>query len=270
LGGNLKQALFVVKGKPNQQYDDEMQLDYFGHGTNMVIEEDGTDRYVWINSNGNKKSDGSYGSNATFSRIKFEPNKTIKNYGGETYYLEGRRNIHPALDIENDILGVTYSGGGEPRGFSIYKLSEARDLKEKEVELPSLTYGGEDGQNPEKTVSPNVKVKDLGELEPIASFDVEEGSDYSEFNSYYFQGFDISDEKIYFHEGEGNGNDPSNGPSNAFVTVLDFKGKPIGKRTRVEAINDLDDLKTFGITETGYMESEGIKKYGDKLYLGFA
>ena len=39
---------------------------------------------------------------------------------------------------------------------------------------------------------------------------------------------------------------------------------------RVMAVASIADLSAAGITDTGFMESEGIKVYGDKLYLGYA
>src|SRR5699024_7391074 len=211
LGGQLKHVIFVGKGKPNTELESSMQLKYFGHGTNLAVEEQGEDRFIWINSNGHKKNDGEYGSNKTFSRIKYVPGKIVERYEeGDTYYLADKLNIHPAIDQKNDILAVTTSGGGDPaRYFYIYKLSEAIALKAKSIRLPELRYGGEEqniGGPPETVVEPVVKIKDLGDLKPIASFKVQPSNDYKKLNSYDFQGFDIADGKLYFFEGEGNGN----------------------------------------------------------------
>lgn len=274
VGGALKHVLFVSNGEPNENITSSMQLKYFGHGTNMAIEEDGEDRYVWINSNGHKNSSGDYGSNKTFSRIKYEPNKIVERYEeGDTYYMANKANIHPAIDQENDILAVTTSGGGNPnRFFYIFKLSEVKNLPNSIVKLPALTFGGEEPHGlPEQRVEPSINVKDLTDLEPISSFSVPPSNDKSVLNSYAFQGFDISDGKLYFHEGEGNGNKKENGPSNAYVTIFDYtEGKVISERTKVNAISNIDDLDKFNITSTGYMEAEGIKMKDGVLYLGYA
>ena len=80
VGGALKHVLFVANGEPNKDITSSMQLKYFGHGTNMAIEENGEDRFIWIGSNGHKNSSGDYGSNQTFSRIKYVPNKIVEIY----------------------------------------------------------------------------------------------------------------------------------------------------------------------------------------------
>lgn len=272
VGGNLAHKIFVLKGEANQPFESLMELWYHGHGTNFAVEEDGDDRYIWINSIGHKKSDGQYGSNVAFSRVKYEPNKVIKSYQeGEVYYLPGKTNIHPAIDQENDILAVTTSGGEDPlRYFYVYRLSEVKALEETLEELPKITFGGEEGDK-EQSIVYKIMVKNLEHLSPLASFTVKPNENKSELNSYDFQGFDVSDGRLYFHEGEANGNDPSKGPSNAFVTVFDYMtGKEISQRTRVKAIADIDLLSSLGLTSTGYMEAEGIKMKNGILYLGYA
>ena len=274
VGGALKHVLFVSNGEPNKDITSSMQLKYFGHGTNMAVEEDGNDKYIWINSNGHKDSSGDYGSNKTFSRIKFEPNKIVERFvEGDTYYLANKANIHPAIDQKNDILAVTTSGGSNPnRFFYIFKLSEVKNLPSSIVKLPSLKFGGEEPHGlQEQTVEQSINVKDLTNLTPLSTFSVPPSTNKAQLNSYAFQGFDISDGKLYFYEGEGNGNIKSNGPSNAFVTIFDFmEGKVIGERAKVNAISDIDNLNKFNITATGYMEAEGIKMKNGVLYLGFA
>lgn len=270
LGGALAHVVFTMRALPNQPVFDNMQFKYIGHGTNMAIEESDNDRYIWINSIGTKKSDGSYGSNLTFSRVKYVPGSIIEHYGGETYYLPGKTNIHPAIDQKNDLLAVTTSGAGQPRSFYIYRLSEARKLPETTITMPSVKFGGEEKDVPEQTIRHTLKIKDLSKLTPLASFDIKPKTTANELNYYAFQGFDIAGENIYFYEGEGNGNKIENGPSNAFVTILDYKGNITSNRTKVEAISNIENLKHHDITDTGYMEAEGIKVKNGILYLGFA
>ncbi|SHE64542.1 Ig-like domain (group 2) [Mariniphaga anaerophila] len=272
LGGGLPHVIFVVRGQANQPYSDYMQLKYFGHGTNMAIEEQGSNAYVWINSNGTKKSDGSYGSNQTFSRLKYEAGGVAEKYSGETYYLPEKTNIHPAVDVENDLLAVTTSGGGDPfRYFYFYKLSEAKALAEEQVTLSALTFGGEEAGGPmEQTEKRTLKVKNLGKLTPVSFFKVSQSVSPEKTGYYAFQGFDVADGYLYFYEGEGNENTVSSGPSNAFVSVFSMDGTLVKIKTKIQAISDLNDLEKYGITATGYMEAEGIKVKNDGVYLGFA
>lgn len=271
VGGALAHVVFMMRALPNQSVFDHMQFKYVGHGTNIAVEEQGAERYIWINSIGTKKSDGSYGSNLAFSRVRYSPGSVVEHYGGETYYLPGKTNIHPAIDQQNDILAVTTSGGNDPlRYFYIYKLSDARKLEETNVTMSAVKFGGEETGVPEQTIKHTLKIKDLSRLTPIASFSIKPETSKNQLNSYAFQGFDIAGEVIYFYEGEGNSNKIENGPSNAFVTILDYKGNKKADRTRVEAIANMVNLKHHDITDTGYMEAEGIKFKNGVLYIGFA
>ena len=140
------------------------------------------------------------------------------------------------------------------------------------MKLPSLTFGGEEphGQQ-EQTVEQSINVKDLTNLTPISTFTVAPSNNKTQLNSYAFQGFDISDGKLYFYEGEGNDNKIENGPSNAYLTIFDYmEGKVVSERAKVNAISNIADLNKFNITATGYMEAEGIKMKNGILYLGFA
>lgn len=55
-----------------------------------------------------------------------------------------------------------------------------------------------------------------------------------------------------------------------YVTIYDFAGNVVERRTAVTAASDLQTLASLGITASGYMEAEGIKVRNGKLYLGFA
>jgi len=270
LGGGLPQYVFVVRGDANKNYTDYMQLKYFGHGTNIAVEEDGDDRYIWITSNGTKGSDGEYGSSQTISRFEYIPGAIMEKYTEETYYLKNKYNIHPALDVKNNVLAITTSGAGDPkRYFYFYKLNEAKALPYTNATLTSIKFGGESDGIPEQTEIRTLKVKDLGSLTPIASFSVDPGESNEKFNYYDFQGFDVDNGYLYFYEGTGNDNTGVL-PSIAFVTVLDLNGNILYGRTNVKAISSIPDLNSFHITATGYMEPEGIKMENGILYCGFA
>lgn len=265
--------LYVIKSTPNSSdISIYMTFRYFGHGSNFVVEESGNDTYVWLNSNASKTASSSeYENSVSFSRIKFEPGKVIENgYGGETFFLNnGKKNTHPAIDFENRRLCISATESGT-RNFYVYDLDEALALPNTSFTF-DVTFGGEESTIPEQTVSKTVEGKDLAKLTPLGSFSIPKGKDQaSDLNSHSLQGFDIVGNYIYYNEGDGNGNDITNGNSNDYVTILDINGNIVHPRTAVTAITNIDNLKTAGITDSGYMEGEGIKVKGNKIYLGFA
>lgn len=266
IAGTDQHKLHVIRGSANESPADYMTLRWFGHGTNMAVEEQGNDRYIWIGSNGNKLDDGSYSQSQTVSRIKYEAGKTLDCCAGETFYLEGKRNVHPAVDVASDLLAITASTTGI-RDFYVYRLSEALALPESEVSL-TVTSGGEDG-TPETTGTRTVKVRKLDQLTPVGQFTVNTGKTDSELGYYDFQGFDCTNGIIYYYEGVGNDNDGKKA-SVAYVTLLDLTGAQAYPRMKVGAIADMQALTTAGITSTGYMEAEGIKMKNGSLWLGFA
>ncbi len=266
IAGTDAHKLHVIRGAANESPADYMTLRWFGHGTNLSVEEQGEDRYIWVGSNGNKLDDGSYSQSQTVSRIRYEAGKTLDQYAGETFYLQGKRNVHPAVDAASDLLAITASTTGT-RDFYIYRLSEALALPVSEVSL-SVTWGGEEGTT-KVTETRVVQARKLDQLTPVAEFSISNGKTASDLGYYDFQGFDCTNGVIYFYEGVGNGNDGKT-PSVAYVTLLDMTGAQISPRTKVGAIADMQALATSGITATGYMEAEGIKMKHGSLWIGFA
>lgn len=266
IAGTDAHKLHIIRGAANQAPADHMTLRWFGHGTNMAVEEQGSDRYIWIGSNGNKLDNGSYSQSQTVSRIRYEAGKTFDHCTGETFYLEGKRNVHPAVDVASDMLAITSSTTGL-REFHIYRLHEAMALPEREISL-TVTSGGEDGTQ-ETTETRTIKVRKLDQLTPVGRFTVNSGKSGNDLGYYDFQGFDCTNGIIYFYEGTGNDNDGKK-PSAAYVTLLDRTGTQTHPRTGIGAIADIQTLSTAGITSTGYMEAEGIKMKNGSLWLGFA
>ena len=248
-----------------------MTLTYFGHGTNMAVEEEGDDRWIWAGSYGSKESgsDG-YSFSQTIARVKFVPGTDCKpEQCTEHYFLPGVRHIHPALDPANDVLGVTYSGGGT-RHFAFYRLSDAKALAPTTEQLEQRTWGG-GATDPNKTPvteSPAVQVRNLGRLTRLGGFSLTEGSNPDQIGKYAFQGFDVKNGRVFYYEGENNlGNTFL--PSNAYLTVFDFQGGIRCARTRVGLLDDRKALQSNSISQVGSLEAEGVKWHDGKLYLGF-
>ena len=256
LGGNDPELLYVLRGAPNESPKDYMMLRWFGHGTNFAVEEQGTERYIWIGSNGNKLSDGSYSQSNTVSRLKYSPDKNRKLdlCGGDTFFIKDKWNVHPAIDTNNDILCITASTTGV-RDFIFYRLSDALATPLSKVTLRTQTYGGEDADSPQKTETRTIEAHDLTSIAPLGSFTISvPGKD--NLSQYDFQGFDVQDGLLYFYEGEAAGKQPK---SIAFVTVLDISGNIVVPRTQVGAINDVNALVEAGICSSdsnGYIEDD--------------
>lgn len=273
-GKTKSHELYILKAQANISPKQEvMTLQYFGHGSNIAIEEtaDG-EVYVWVNSIATKnKKTLEYIDSRAVSRIKFEAGKVYdQGHGGASYFLnKGLYNVHPAIDAKRDVLAISATKNGI-RYFFFYKLSEARKLPLTQFQIEVLA-GGEEKGSEQKTVVRNVDGYDLNQLKPLASFSLPKGTDpENSINSYSFQGFDVAGDYVFFYEGDGNKNDPNNGSSNAYITVLDMNGKIVAKRSKVAAISNMQQLEQAGITKTGYMEAEGIKVVGKQLFIAFA
>lgn len=267
IAGSDQHQLNVLHGAPNEQNpSDCMVFEYFGHGTNMAIEEAADGTYIWLGSHGSKGSDGSYGGSQTISRVKYEPGKSVQLAGGDVFCLKDTRNIHPAINVEKDLLGVQYSkkvSGIDTRVFVIYRLSEAMKLVPVDMKLESLKYGGED--IPETTVTPSIKARELSQLQPLYQFAVSDGQG-GMVGELAFQGYDINEQFVYYYEGMGY---LDGTPSKAYVSVLGNNGL-LSARKEVVAAADAVKLKELGVSAKGYLEAEGIKVKNGVLYLGFA
>ncbi len=269
LGGADKHDLYVIRARSNAAADDHMIFRYSGHGTNMAVEEAADGKtYIWTGTYASRNSSNEYWSNSVVTRTEYQPGKTlVPEQCGDLFYLGGICELHPAIDMENDVLAINYPGS-TLRMFVMYRLSEALALPRSYVTLPSRNYGGGTSTDPAATGSPKAYVRDLTKLTPLGRFGIPKtGADHTtDISSYAWQGFDVDSGKIYYFEGEGTVADGSA----AYFTVFDFAGNIVERRVGVAAASDRNALSQFGITESGYMEAEGIKVHGDKLYLGFA
>lgn len=278
IAGNYAHRLSVIPASPNASgfenvYSESMSLDYFGHGTNYAIEQADDGLYIWTGCYASKNASGQYWNSQTIARVKFEAGKRVTPKECTTqFYMGPFKELHPAIDVANDVLAINYptSHPTEPRRFRMYRLSEAMALPMSAVTLQSLTYGGGAADDPQVTESPKIYARDLRKLTPLGEFGIPNQSlaETPDDVSYYaWQGFEVNDGLIYYFEGEGR-NDGT--PSAAYVTIYDFAGNVVERRTAVTAASDLQTLASLGITASGYMEAEGIKVRNGKLYLGFA
>ena len=239
-----------------------MKLKYFGHGQNPYVEVTGGNVWCWVPCYGTKDPDsaGSYYYSQTVARIRFTAGAVMSvTDTEENYWIPGCRNLQPALDEDNDMLMMYSMGTG--RHYHVYDLSDAKALTPARKTLSfSNKWGGETGGPAEKTETPVVDVKDLSELTPIAEFD---GSSLTNK-----QGYELHNGLIYVLGGTGNNNDGQS-PSSATLSIVNLKGTVL-KTYSIKAAADMATLKTLGVTDTGYLEAEGIKVKDGAAYIGFA
>lgn len=261
-----KYRILVSRGTPDRQAEEYMTLCFHGHSTNMAVEEEGDERFVWVGNYANRVDDGNYWHEQVVSRIRYNPGSTHYPWNAdENYFVEaGCLNMNPAVDTANDQLAILYTRVDTPGRYcwAVYSLSEAKALAEETVTLQPLSYGGETESHPlRKGVTPEVRVRNLSRLRPLARFSIPTPA-------VAWQGYEIHDGRMYFMEGTSGANDGTTGE--AYMTVYDFEGRIVQSRTKVRAVSDLKALTEAGITESGYIESEGVKIRCGKLFLGFA
>ena len=276
----------------NTHSGEEMLLRWFGHGTNLCVEQatDGGEDFLWLNSNGTVSGTGknlNYGNNKTFCRLRFQPKTTFEHYTGENFYLgsytdtTGKKwtvsNLQVSLDFDHRLMLVTASSSGK-RHCIIYNLDAVLALKEQTITLNRM-WGGEDGTNTErKQGTTTLSARVMDNLKPIGSFRIASNTsskDYTKTWSTSFQGQAIYGDKIFWYEGQplesvsGSG---VNDDTRAYVEVFDYNGNRLKPRTRVVAVSDFENLKRLlDLNENLFSEAEGmqIKNGGKTLYLGF-
>lgn len=283
---NYDQQLSWVKGwrdaspevsKQNKEY---MLLKYFGHGTVTALEEVGSDRYLWVGAYGtpDESTRHWYFNEKVIGRVKFRPGSQVKtNECDEYYYIGEFTNMHPSIDQENDLLTINYQDDSQTnrnrRCFVVYRLSEA---KAAPVRTFPITCGDAfvTGVAKSRNIIPTtVDCHDLTGLEPVARFSFPKtgygAGDDPKF--YDWQGFDFHKDRLYYYEGQSNQSLTGGlygGESFVYVTVFDKTGMLIERRTRFALSGDKEAMTALQLSVFGYMEAEGIKVYGNRLYIG--
>lgn len=257
--------------------DDCMYLTYFGHGTNSAIEEVGNDRYVWAGCFGSCNAKGQYWTERLIGRVKYAKGTTVPtDKCDEYYYIGDYTNMHPSIDAENDLLSINYADdtNGAFRCFVVYRLSEAKNAPMRDVTI-KCTDGFRTG-DPHSTnpTTVTVKARDLTALTPIARPKFLKTGYGAPGERYYaWQGFDVKGDRLYYADGEANigrnGGPWDTGSSRAYVTVFDLEGNVVEPRTEVFVIGNREAMSKAGLSDYWNMESEGLKVYGDSLYMGF-
>lgn len=246
---------------PKSEY---MRMRYFGHGTQIVAEEASDGVYIWLNSNATKISDG-YGNNWSVSRVKYQAGMTTENYAGETFLLNRNNEYDQQVSIDfaarRFLLG-TRKAGDTNRYFWVFDLDEILNLPKKDIQISVNIEGA--------TSKYMVRGRDLSTCNVLGNFSIPKGIDKNkDIYSYPHQGHAVLGDYIYFYEGNAI-EDGVVFNSKAYLTVFDYFGNIIIPRTEVAAVADRENLSSFGLTNSGYAEAEGLKVVNGKLYLGVA
>ena len=247
------------------QPTDFMTVYYTGHVSNFTLEvgDDGY-RYFWLDNFASKNSNAEYWSSPVVSRIKFVPGTVMNAWEATENYYFGEKNISVAVDIKGDMLTILGISSGN---FRTYRLSELRALPIEDITLDPVTYGGESVSGIEETTKAHtIKARDCTSVTPLGTFHVDREV-FDNGSKVSWQGFDISDGKVY--QAQGNGFADGN-PSVAWLQVRKIDGTVVLPLTKIAAIDDLEVLNSVGLTDTGYMEAEGVKVLNDCVMVGFA
>lgn len=240
-----------------------MTLCYSGHGSNFSLEETANSNYIWISNYASQNASGDYWDAQIISRIPLEAGATLKPWQSTENYYFGEKNIAVAVDIDGDMLTILGVTTGRIR---TYRLSQLKALPVEDITLEPLTYGGEaKSDDPKTTVSPVVKARDGRKVTPLGDFTIKR-EHYSDGTGVSWQGFDIHDGLIYQSQGNGHADGT---PSPGWLQVRKIDGTVVIPLTKYKALEDLDALKAAGITDTGYMEPEGVKFRHGAVFCGF-
>ena len=247
-----------------------MQLEYFGHGSNLVLEECSDGDYLWIGSYGTQtkvENGNEYYTNN--QAVKFRATGTTSPVSTEDcedhFYIPGMRNIHPSIDWTNRQIAF-WCVGAKDGYFYVYDLDEVLAVPQTTVTLANkITRGGDNEPFPKETKSFDAIVHNLSSITPITVITLPSTGVVGTGGN---QGFELHAGRIYHYNGAGNSNDRVT-PCTSIVTVFDFKGNVVARK-QVMAVYDMDALEECGITDSGFMESEGIKIYDGTLYIGYA
>ncbi|MBQ3820228.1 MAG: hypothetical protein II809_02050, partial [Bacteroidales bacterium] len=241
-----------------------MTLNYTGHGSNFTIEEAADGTWLWMDNYSSKNASGDYWGAQIISRFPVKSGTTLNAWESAENYYFGESNISVAVDFEGDMLTILGISSGRIR---TYKLSDLKALPVEDITLAQITYGGEDkAPHKETTVTPVVKARDARKLTPLGDFSIQRGT-YSDGTTVSWQGFDIHGGLIYQAQGNGHADGT---PSPGWVQLRKVDGTVVVPLTTITALEDLSELKSAGITDTGYMEPEGVKVRGGVVYCGFA
>lgn len=282
-----------------------MELDWFGHGCNISVEEVGHTEYIWIGCHGREntnKEPSECISSQTFARFKFtgsggggnavpvvyrtditdlymykvntDPTKSVSYYDvGSTVYQSPKGTAdYP------DIFAIEHRDNGR-RWFKIYRLSDVKAAPKEYARIKNATNNN----------TTQIYARNIARCTPIASCEIDDSAlafNANPSSPLAFQGFDVAQVgknkyRVYVLYGEGS-------TTQAHTTVYIATKEIINgvqqnfEYSLVKAFdNDGAQLRNAGyntqkVNNAYYFEPEGIKvareeeHQGLKVYIGFA
>lgn len=263
--GIRNSALYFQRMSPSGKYQEEMKIWYAAHGTNMSVEEEGGDAYIWTSNYASNpgNGEGDYYAEKIISRVKYQPGKTLMPEDcDDNYYVGPYQNLLACTDTENDNLCILYSSDEKPGKDTkvvIWSLKAAKKVPVSTVNIGAVVRGGNSGPVEEKeTIHPDVNVHDLRTIKPKYSFFINSG----ELNAGApMQGYCIYGKRFYWFTGDGS-------KRTAKVSVIGFNGQEELLQKSLRFIDDKAGIVKLG-SKSGYFEGEGIKIRKGNLYTGY-
>ncbi len=293
-----------VKAAEEKQFN-AMELDWFGHGCNISVEEIGSEEYIWIGCHGRENTNkvpSECISSQTFARFKFrgsggkgnavpivyrtditdlymykvntDPTKSVSFYDvGSTVYQSPKGTAdYP------DIFAIEHRDNGR-RWFKIYKLSDIKAAPKEYAQIKNATNNN----------TTKIYARNIARCTPIASCEINDSAltfNPDTSSPLAFQGFDVAQVgknkyRVYVLYGEGSTTHPKtevyiatkeiiNGVQQNFEYSLVKAFDNNGQQLRNAGYN------TQNVNNIPYFEPEGIKvareeeHQGLKVYVGFA
>lgn len=290
LGGGAYHNYICHTTGPNTNVvaGDRMDVVHFGHGTQLIVENEDSDAYIWFNTNGTLAEEPTeagtqYEDNRTFSRFRFQKGR---QYDATTGYYDGYPNdgehftigvdkVEQQMSIDfrsRKILVSCESSGISGRDFYVYRLDDVLALPLTTVSFQVEIGNGYADDCAYQKVTRTLQVHDMSTLRPLHYFQIKRdktGDPAKKVFYYGFQGHQIRGNYIYFYEGWYKSGTKYTNEPDAYVTILTLDGD-VKARCGVMAVNNHADLlEQCGISTTGYAEGEGLQVRDSIVYLGF-
>lgn len=246
-------------------YEKEMKLWFAGHGTNMSVEEDDGEVFIWTSNYASHINEGGdYFLEKLVSRVPYRPgSELLPEDCTDNYYVGPQTNILVSTDTENDLLCIIY-GDNSVEGYDtkvcIWSMSAAKKAPVRTVNLGAVLRGGDKGcPVPDReTIYPDVEAHDLTKIKPLYAFRINgqelDGGDP-------MQGYCVYRDRFYWFAGDGRSR-------SAKVSVVGFDGNVEKMHIDLAFDNEKEDIVSLG-SASGYFEPEGLKIRKGLLYAGF-